>query len=162
MKMFGLALLVSAAMIGVALQAQTTSTSSSANKVTVTGCVQRASEQTPTGTSGSTGSAKPDTKFVLANASAGTSPAGSATAGTSGTPSSSSSAMATAPRYRLDDTAESQIMPHVGHKVEIVGTIDEQSRSTGSTGTAGAASSGAAVPKLKVDSIRMIASTCSE
>jgi hypothetical protein len=164
MKMFGLALLISATGIGVALQAQTPSTptqtpstSSNANKVTVTGCIQRASAQTPTGTSGTSGAAVPDTQFILANASAGTS-----TAGTSGTANPSSSAMSTAPRYRLDDGAESKITPHVGHKVEITGTVDEQSHPTGSGATAGATSSGAAAPKLKVDSIRMIASSCSE
>jgi hypothetical protein len=70
--------------------------------------------------------------------------------------------MATAPRYRLDDAAASNITPHVGHKVEITGTVEEQSHATGAGATAGATSSGAAAPKLKVDSIRMIASSCSE
>jgi hypothetical protein len=54
-----------------------------------------------------------------------------------------------------------KITPHVGHKVEITGTIDAVSSSTGATGTTGATSS-AAAPKLKVDSIKMMASTCSE
>ena len=157
MKTFGFALLVSAVGIGVALQAQTPTTSSNANKVTVTGCVQRAASAAPTGTSGTAGAAVPDTQFILANASAGT-----ATAGTSGATSPPSSAMATAPRYRLDDSGESKVSPHVGHKVEINGTLDEQSHSAGATGTAGATSTGATAPKLKVDSIRMIASTCSE
>ena len=157
MKTFGLALFIAVVGTGLALQAQTPSTPSNANKVTVTGCVQRASTQTPTGTSGTSGASIPDTKFILANATAGT-----ATAGTSGTTNPPSSAMATAPRYRLDDAAESKITPHVGHKVEITGTLDEQSHAAGSTGTAGAASSGAAAPKLNVDSIRMIASSCSE
>ena len=145
MKMFGLALLVSAAGIGTALHAQTAATSSSANKVTVTGCVQRAASDGPTGTSGTAGAAKPDTQFILANASAGTS-----TAGTSGT--AGSSAATVAPRYQLDDDAASKITPHVNHKVEVIGTIDEPKASAGSM----------SAPKLKVDSIRMIASTCSE
>jgi hypothetical protein len=155
MKTFALALLVSATGIGVALHAQTTATSSNANKVTVTGCVQRGSSDAPTGTSGTAGASIPDTQFILANATAGTS-----TAGTSGTSSASSSAMTVAPRYRLDDDAASKVTPHVGHKVEVTGTIDEAGHSTAAT--AGATSSGAAAPKLKVDSIRMIASTCSE
>ena len=123
-------------------------TSSSANKVTVTGCIQRAAAEAPTATSGTSGAAIPDTQFVLANATAGTSPAG-----TSGT---SSSAMTTAPRYRLDDDAVSKITPHVGHKVEVTGTVDSSSRSTGATST------GASAPKLKVESIKMMAATCSE
>jgi hypothetical protein len=149
MKMFGLALLVSAVGIGTALHAQTTATSSSANKVTVTGCVQRAASDAPTGTSGTAGAAKPDTQFILANASAGTS-----TAGTSGT--AGSAAMTVAPRYRLDDEAASKITPHVNQKVEVTGTVDEPKSSAGAT------SAGAGGPKLKVDSIRMLASSCSE
>jgi hypothetical protein len=152
MKTFGLVLLVSAAGVGAALHAQTPTqtppTSSSANKVTVTGCIQRAVAEAPTATSGTSGAAIPDTQFVLANATAGTSPTG-----TSGT---SSSAMSTAPRYRLDDDAVSKITPHVGHKVEVTGTVDSASRASGATST------GAAAPKLKVDSIKMMAATCSE
>lgn len=151
MKTFGLALLISAVGIGVTSQAQTPTTSAKDSKVTVTGCIQRASAEAPTGTSGTAGAAAPDTQFILANATTG-----SSTAGTSG------SAMATAPRYRLDDAAASKITPHVGHKVEVSGTVDEPSRSMSSTPTAGATSTGAAAPKLKVDSIKMIASTCSE
>jgi hypothetical protein len=147
MKTFGLVLLVSAAGVGAALNAQTPTTPSSANKVTVTGCIQRAAVEAPTATSGTSGAAIPDTQFVLANATAGTS------TGTSGT---ASSAMTTAPRYRLDDDAVSKITPHVGHKVEVTGTVDNSPRSTGATST------GAAAPKLKVDSIKMMAATCSE
>jgi hypothetical protein len=151
MKTLALVLLVSAAGVGTALHAQTPTqtptTSSSANKVTVTGCIQRAAVEAPTATSGTSGAAIPDTQFVLANATAGTSPTG-----TSGT----SSAMATAPRYRLDDDAVSKISPHVGHKVEVTGTVDSSSRSTSATST------GANAPKLKVDSIKMMAATCSE
>jgi hypothetical protein len=154
MKTFGLALLVSATAIGVSLQAQTQPASSSANKITVTGCVQRAMSDSPTGTSGVAGAAKPDTEFILANTSAGTS-----TAGTSGTTTPPSSAMTVAPRYRLDDAEQAQIAPHVGHKVEISGTLDDASRST--SPTPGATSTAAPAPKLKVDSIKMLASTCS-
>ena len=153
MKTLGLVLLISAAGVGTALHAQTPTqtptTSSSANKVTVTGCIQRAAVEAPTATSGTSGAAIPDTQFVLANATAGTSPTG-----TSG--ASSSAMTTTAPRYRLDDDAVSKIAPHVGHKVEVTGTVDSSSRSTGATST------GATAPKLKVDSIKMMASTCSE
>jgi hypothetical protein len=162
MKKFGLALFVSAAVVGLTLQAQTpasqpqtTPSSSSASKITVTGCVQRATSDSPTGTSGSTSAAIPDTQFILANATAG-----SSTAGTSGTTSSSSSSM-TAPRYRLDDAEQAKIAPHVGHKVEITGTLDDTSKSTSPSATAGATSTAAPAPKLKVDSVKMLASSCS-
>jgi len=66
--------------------------------------------------------------------------------------------MATAPRYRLDDAEQAKIAPHVGHKVEVTGTIDPTSPSA----TAGATSTAAPAPKLKVDSVKMLASTCPE
>ena len=155
MKKVGLALLISAAVVSVSLGAQTTPSSSNANKVTVTGCVQRAMSESPTGTSGVAGAAKPDTQFILANASAGT-----ATAGTSGTATPSTSSMPTAPRYRLDDAEQAKIAPHVGHSVEISGTVDEASRASSPSATPGATSTAAPAPKLKVDSIKMLASSC--
>jgi hypothetical protein len=152
MKRVGLALLISAAIVSVSLTAQTTPSSSNANKVTVTGCVQRATSEAPTGTSGVAGAVKPDTQFVLANASAGT-----ATAGTSGTTTPATSAMPTAPRYRLDDAEQAKIAPHVGHRVEISGTIDDASSPSA---TPGATSTATPAPKLKVDAIKMLASSC--
>ena len=152
MKRVGLALLISAAIVSVSLTAQTTPSSSNANKVTVTGCVQRAISESPTGTSGVAGAAKPDTQFILANASAGT-----ATAGTSGTTTPATSAMPTAPRYRLDDAEQAKIAPHVGHRVEISGTIDDASSPSA---TPGATSTATPAPKLKVDAIKMLASSC--
>jgi hypothetical protein len=153
MRKFVLALFVFAAAVSVSVNAQTTPSSSNANKVVVSGCVQRATSESPTGTSGSPTAAIPDTQFVLANASAA-----SSTTGTSGTPSSSS--MTIAPRYRLDDADQTKIAPHVGHKVEISGTIDAASHATSPTATAGATSTAAPAPKLKVDSLKMLASTC--
>jgi peptidoglycan DL-endopeptidase CwlO len=153
-----------AAAIGVA--AQTTSpsqTSSSSDKVTVTGCVQRAASM-PTGTSGAASSATE--KFILSNAmSSDSSKSAGATTGTSGTTASSSTkASATASSYRLD-ADDSKLTAHVGHKVEVTGTIESDSSTaaasaSGSTsGTSASATSSA--PKLKVDSVKMIASTCS-
>jgi hypothetical protein len=69
--------------------------------------------------------------------------------------------MPTAPRYRLDDAEQTKIAPHVGHTVEISGTIDDASRSTSPSATPGATSTAAPAPKLKVDSIKMLASSCS-
>lgn len=154
--------------------AQTSTTPSTASPVTVTGCVERAS-QTPSGTAATSSTAStavPDTKFVLAKVTAGN------PAGTTSAPSSTVSAAAA--QYRLD-ADESKLAPHVGHKVEITGTVQEQGRSPATTGTSGttatgspttgapttgapttgsAIASGANSPKLKVDSVKMISSTC--
>ena len=114
---------------------------SSTKAITISGCVQRA-EQGPTGTSGTAGATRDssESKFLLTSAAAGT----SATAGTSG-----SNADATiAPSYRLD-ADDAKLTPHVGHKVEIAGTVDQPS-STSST----------SAPKLKVETIKMIAASC--
>ncbi|MGH9309973.1 MAG: hypothetical protein ACRD1U_11405 [Vicinamibacterales bacterium] len=128
-----------------------TSASQSDEDVTVTGCLERASgsASSPTGTSGAAG-ASAGAKFVLKNVTSGSgSPAG--TAGTAGTPPSASKA--TASSYQLDGE-DSKLTPHVGHKVQISGTV-EKSSSSASAGASGAA-------KLKVDSVKMIASSCTE
>jgi hypothetical protein len=66
--------------------------------------------------------------------------------------------MPTASKYRLD-TDDSKVSPHVGHKVEITGTVEEQpGTAQGTTGTTTATT--ANEPKLKVDSVKMISSTC--
>lgn len=145
---------------------QTRSSSPSASdQITVTGCLQRdTASATPgaTGTSGSTSSAsKSDTKFVL-----NVTPASSSSPSTSSTTSSTPSAAGTAgaaSSYRLD-ADDAKLTPHVGHKVEITGTLDKSSSSTapsGSTSSAASPSSSSMAPKLKVDSVRMIASSCS-
>jgi hypothetical protein len=60
--------------------------------------------------------------------------------------------------YKLDADA-SKLTPHVNHKVEITGTIEPASASA-----SGAAASGAAAGAgtLKVDDVKMLASSCSE
>ena len=122
------------------------SQSDSAKAITVTGCVQRA-QQGPTGTTG-TRETTPEIKFVLTNAAM--SPSG--TAGTSGT-TTPPGATAIASEYRLD-TDEAKLTPHVGHKVEITGTIEEQRPA------AGAAGANAPAGTLKVDSVKMVSTTC--
>jgi len=123
------------------------SQSSSSKAITVTGCMQRA-QQAPTGTSGTAGatSSASEIKFVLTSASL--SPTGAAAA-TSGTATS-----AIASEYKLD-TDESKLSPHVGHKVEITGTVEQAARAEEKP-----AASAANAPTLKVDSIKMIAATC--
>jgi hypothetical protein len=127
------------------------------NKVTVTGCLERAKESaSPTGTSGA--AAAGDTaKFMLNNVTA--SPSASATAGTSasgtsasGTAGTSGSARATASSYRLD-AEDAKLTAHVGHKVTISGTVENRASATGATMSASA-------PKLKVDTVTHVSPTC--
>jgi hypothetical protein len=62
-------------------------------------------------------------------------------------PAGSTSAAPVASSYQLD-AADSKLTPHVGHKVEITGTLDQASAAPG------------APPKLKVDNVKMIAANC--
>lgn len=112
----------------------------SANKITVTGCVERAKgSATPTGTSGA--AAMDTTKFVLNNVAS----SATETAGTSGSAKAS-----IASSYRLD-AEDSKLSPHVGHKIEVTGTVDEKPMGSPSSATAA---------KLKVETVKMIAATC--
>jgi len=148
-----------AATIGLAAQEGTPSSTQgrsnagSQDAVTVTGCVQRA-DQVPAGTSGSSAATTAPTgssaaadgsqKFVLTNVM----PAGaaaSATAGTTGTSTRSGRQFAIV----ADDN---QLLPHVGHQMEIIGTFQTSSPAPGMSGA----------PKLKVDSLRMISAVCAQ
>jgi len=122
--------------------------SATAKPITVTGSVGRAQEQPPAAATGTT-TATPETKFVLTNASAKT----SETTGTSGTAAASTTAISS--EYRLDSD-DAKLTAHVGHKVEITGTIERPS-STEQKPPASAANA----PTLKIESVRMISSTCS-
>jgi hypothetical protein len=123
-------------------------TPSASKPITVTGCIQKAA-QAPTGTSGTaaSGSAMKEPQFVLANASL----SASGPAGTSGT---TPPVTAVASEYRLD-ADEAKLTPHIGHKVEIIGTPEPGARATQPP-----AASAANAPKLKVDSVKMIAANC--
>src|SRR6184192_2771089 len=136
--------LVLAATASLAAQtSSSSSTQSSTDKITVTGCIQRA-DQSATGTTGTSGTTGDTSiKFLLTNLTSGT--GGSSSTGTSGSSASSS----TAATYRLD-TDDSKVSPHVGHKVTIAGTVEPASGSSTST-SATSASSNANAPKLKVD-----------
>src|SRR4051812_12242467 len=141
-----LSTLVAMACAGAIVTAQS-SRSGNGKDVKITGCVERlTASDTATGTSGTAGTA-PIT-FVLSNASMTPS-------GTTGTTGSSTPI---ASKYRLD-TDDAKVSPHVGHKVEITGTVDEQASTTATTPPA-TTSTSAAEPKVKVDSVRMISSTC--
>lgn len=122
------------------------------HRVTVVGCVERGVSHSSGATTGTTAQAPgPDTKFVLVNVAA--KPADTPAEKQAGS-------LADARSYRLDDANESKVAEHVGHTVEISGTVEEQTApavgTTGSTATADAIA-----PKLKVDAVRMIAPDCS-
>jgi hypothetical protein len=115
---------------------------SSADKVVITGCVQRGI-QSPVGTTGAAGAAAADaSKFILTKAS----PASDATA--------------TPKTYRLD-AEDSALTAHVGHKVEITGTLDAARPAPPVAGDP-APPAAASPAKLKVASVKMIAASCSE
>jgi len=62
--------------------------------------------------------------------------------------------------YRLDGDAD-QLRPHVGHTVEIAGSITSASSASASSAGGGAMASGS-MPALKVRSLTYISTTCSK
>jgi hypothetical protein len=111
--------------------------------VTVTGCLERSKESaSPTGTTGTAAGASASSKFTLNNVTS--TPSASGTAGTTGA--------ATASSYRLDGE-DSKLTPHVGHKVEITGTVAKEASATGTAMSASA-------PKLKVEDVKMVSDSC--
>jgi hypothetical protein len=119
--------------------------STEANHVTVTGCVERADQVQPAAATTTVDSLS----FVLIK------PKAEKPTGTTGTTEVGSDANgANSDRmYRLDASVD-QLNPHVGHKVEITGTVADNM-----TAPAGAGSSTNA-PRLKVESVKMLEPTC--
>jgi hypothetical protein len=122
--------------------------SAKADNITVTGCIQRspqssaAAPSTP-GAVGTAGSSRSDGGFMLnipKPGGAGAAPNASPAPGASSAVSS----------YKLD-ADDSKLAPHVGHKVEITGSLDRAGSSSPSSS-----------PRLKVDNVKMIASSCSD
>lgn len=141
-----LAAIVCAVTVGLVAQAPPSSSASQASKqVTLSGCIEKA----PTEAGASAATATP--AFILANAAPAASGSASDTVGTSG-------GAKPAAKYRLDADA-AKLTPHVGHKVEITGTVEEMS--SAATPPSSATTSSAAGPKLKVDSVKMVAASCS-
>jgi len=139
-----LAAIVCVATVG--LSAQTPTSSPQASKqVTFSGCIEKAPTEAAAAPASPAGEAA-RTTFILTNAS----PAGAGAVGTTG-------AANPATKYRLD-VDDAKITPHLGHKVEVTGTVDQQPAAASSP--SGAAASGAISPKLKVDSVKMLAASC--
>jgi hypothetical protein len=177
---------VAVALAGATAAAQTSTatsgqTSSSDRPVTVTGCLQKG-DQSGSSTAATTGSSSTKgSEFILANAKMGsgtgstsgtTGTTGGTTAGgttTGGATTGSESSRTSGNKYELEGS-ESQLSPHVGHEIEVTGTIDRSASSSGSStpsttgGTTSSTSrtgSMGANQLLKVTSVRMISSTCS-
>jgi len=131
---------------GAGLMAQTAATptarqeagSKTPEKITIAGCLERADQMAADGTLGTT---LDSLSFVLINV-----PAPTATSGKAGGPAS------TVKGYRLDGTVD-MLNPHVGHKVEIAGRVNEE-------GVNNAVATPINGPKVKVESIKMLAETC--
>lgn len=123
---------------GGAQQPAPSAQASQSKTVTLSGCIQNA----PAPAAGAAASAATAPKFVLSTKGGGATGAGAAV-GTSGT----------AMRYQLDGE-DKAISPHVNHQVEITGTVAP-------AGAAAAAGATGAGPTLKVDSVKMVAATCS-
>jgi len=123
--------------------------SSSADTIVVEGCIQpsvNAVSATPDAV-GTAGSVSTATAFILVSAMK--------PAGTSG--STASSSLPVASTYQLD-VEDSKLIPHVGHKVEISGTLKSPDKSAS---TAASSAPGAMpAPTLKVTNVKMIAATC--
>ena len=111
------------------------------DKVVFTGCIQRAA-QLPVGTTGAVGDADVS-KFILMKATSAADPSPAA-----------------APRtYRLD-ADDSLLTTHVGHKVEITGTLDAAKPGATVTGDPAPPAAATSASKLKVTSVKMIAAAC--
>jgi len=119
-------------------QPQTTTTKSP-EKITITGCVERADQMAAASSLGTT---TDSLHFVLINIPA---PAVGTSGAKPGAPSMDKG-------YRLDADVE-KLNPHVGHKVEITGLVDEPAPTN-------AAATSVNGPMVKVQSIKMLSETC--
>jgi hypothetical protein len=134
----------------IAVQAQAPSgreaSRTSPGEITITGCVERADQVSAAVTAGTT---VDSLSFVLIKATRGTG-ADARAAGTSGTQASTEKDS----MYRLDAEV-SKLNAHVGHKVEVTGTLVGAIDSTTKS-----ADPSASAPRLKVDRVKMLSETC--
>jgi hypothetical protein len=165
------ALIACATTAGAAAQSTTTTSSKAAddkNMVTVTGCLHDGSGAA--GASTTTASATGSGEYILADAMIGrdSSTAGSTTGTTGTTGTTADRAMsASHTSYQLDGR-DSELKNHIGHRIEVTGTVEANSK-TGSSAATSTTTSGSASTRsmdhgdqrLKVSSIRMIAADCS-
>jgi hypothetical protein len=134
-----------------ALHAQTP-TSAQSNRaipgeITITGCVERADQVAAATTAAST---VDSLTFMLIHAQKGTA-ADPQPAGTSGTKEDAKGSS-----YRLEGEL-STLNPHVGHKVEVTGTLEA---ATAQTSESVEPASPLNAPRLKVDHVKLVSETC--
>ena len=127
--------------------------SSATVHVIVSGCVELAAPQ-PTGTAGNADSSLSEAHLLLTDAVP--TKAGLAEAAAPIRPNPAS-----AKTFRLEGSAL-VLTPHIGHRVEVVGTVEASGNVTPTVSAppSGPASA-ASAPKLKVESIQMVAAMCS-
>ena len=114
-------------------------------RVTVIGCVER-SEPDVVGTTGTTTLGPDQTRYVLVNI----------TLAADANPTETADAVAASvPAYRLDDSKDPVIAPHVGEKVEVTGVVQTTTRPNGDAPRVTAPAS--AMPLLKVEKLIPIA-----
>jgi hypothetical protein len=119
--------------------------------VTITGCVKEG--DTPN-------------SFVLSNVDPSSLPGASGATGTTGTPPAPAGSSATA-TVQLSSTADIDLKKHVGHKVEISGSIAPAKPESGAAGTAGTPPEAgkdkgmAHAHKLNVRSVKHVSESCS-
>lgn len=150
--MLAVAITLSVALIVVAAQAASTQQPSDRSnpRITVIGCIQRA-PQSPAATTGTTAIPEGGTRYVLSNITLA--------ADTPSAPGGTAAAVEQAVKmYRLDDSADSLIAPHVGDRVEVSGTLGASAPAPrGTTGRSEPSDAALEnVPMLKVESVRKI------
>ena len=121
-------------------------------RITVIGCIRRSAPpvDAPAAT---TVIREDDTRYMLSDITlAGNAP---------GTGNVKSDLLAqTVTSYRLDDSADAIIAPHVGERVEIAGVVLlKPPAATGTTGTRAPTALSTLPPRLRVDSLRTISNS---
>jgi hypothetical protein len=141
---------IAAAAPSAAAQDRPAPSSSAADKIVVTGCVERADQILSRETLGTT---VDSLSFVLIKAEEGK-------ASDQPQPAAPAGQQAEGKTYRLDVDVDT-INRHVGHRVEITATTT-QPAPVGTSGRADAepSSSVAPPPVLKVESVKLLSSTC--
>src|SRR4051812_11702836 len=127
--------------------------------VTVTGCVERSTAAVADGTGattpGTTAGLGPDSKYLLSGVTQQTASGGAGDSREAGV-------LVDSRTYRLDDADEGKVSDHVGHTVQITGTIEEQRKREVGTSGSPPSSADMVAPKLKVGSIRMLSASCAQ
>ena len=128
--------------------------SSATVDVIVSGCVELAAPQA-TRTTGNSDPSLSEAHLLLTDAV----PTQSGSAGAAGPTKPNPVAAKT---FRLEGSAL-VLTPHIGHRVEVVGTVEDSGNVTPTVSAppSGPASAAASAPKLKVESIQMVAAMCS-